>query len=188
MSLLRKTYFTIVFLCISVFSHAEEHPFPKESRKSLLLGYGGNYPVDKSAEKFSRSIYHPIIGVRHMGEDWVLGVSMQFKILKDKADDSKLVLWTLEEELNYRIRLYHPLYFLIGAKTMYLYPVRAAKYPFRRRTEFNPEVGVAATASFLYLFGEKTGVGLFADLWRGTATRKYQGLELGMHLVFPLPF
>ena len=187
MGRLRKTYFVFIFMFIQSFAYAEEHAFPKESRKSLLVGYGGNYPVADSAEDFAPSIYHPILGIRHIGDDWVLGVSMQFKFLKDKTDDSRLALWTLEEELYYRIRVYHPLYFLIGAKTMYLYPVRSGKYPFRRRTDLNPEVGVAATASFLYFFGDKTGVGVFADLWRGTASRSYEGVELGMHLVFPLP-
>lgn len=188
MTLLKKTYFVLIFMFMSCFAYAEEHAFPKESRKSLLLGYGGNYPVADSADHFAPSIRHPIIGIRHVSEDWILGISAQFKMLKDKTDDSRLALWTLEEELNYRIRLYHPLYLLVGAKTMYLYPVRAAKYPFRRRTDISPEVGVAATASFLYFFGKQTGVGVFADLWRGTASKRYEGVELGVHLMFPLPF
>jgi hypothetical protein len=155
--------------------------------RSFLLGYSKNYPISISKEKFAPSVYHPIIGMRYYSENWVLGISSQFKMLKNRSNDSKEAYWTLEEEFNYRLRLYHPLYLLIGGKTLFIYPVRAGKIPFKKREDSNSEIGVGATMSFLCLFENGSGIGVFGNVWRGTGSRKYEAREFGVHLMFPFP-
>jgi hypothetical protein len=179
-----------LFMIFSVnnLAFAEEYPLPNKNKTAILVGIGRNYPVAQSKLLYSPSLYHPIVGFRHLSEHWILGVSIQFKFLENKVDETKVVLWALEEEFNYKIRLYHPLYFLIGGKTLYLYPVQKAQYPFHRRTDLAPEIGVAATSSLLFLLPQGSALGIFADIWRGTASRKFQAWEAGMYVMFPLPF
>ena len=187
-----KHFGIIIFLVVTSAIYASDdknlRKFPDNTDQSILIGYSGNYPILDSADTFGPSIYHPILGIRHVSENWVLGLSMHFKFLDYKSDNSKLAIWTLEEEMSYRIRLYHPVYMLTGIKFLYLYPVLGGVYPFRRRTDFSPEVGVGATVSFLYFFSPQTAFGVFADVWRGTGSRRFQGLETGVHVMFPLRF
>src|SRR4051812_36999873 len=112
MDRLIKAYFLFIFVLVNNLGFAEEHLFdaPKESGKRILIGYGGNYPLANSAKTYESSLYHPIIGVRHISEDWVLGLSTQFKFLKNKETLDQVPLWSLEQEISYRIRLYHPFY------------------------------------------------------------------------------
>ncbi len=161
---------------------------PIENKQGILLGYSRNYPQLNSKKKYGPSIYHPIVGIRHFSENWVLGLSVHFKFLKDRKDDSKVAIWTLEDEISYRFRLYHPVYMLSGIKFLYLFPVQAGKYPLRRRSNSSLEIGVGATFSILYFLKPKTAFGIFADLWRGTGSRSLGGIEAGIHFMFPLDF
>lgn len=184
----RTFYFLIFFLFLDSKIYADLHPFNEKNQKSLLLGYTRNYPVYKSSEQYKSSIYHPLIGFRHSSESWILGISTQFKILKDKKTDEDLILWTVAEEFNYKIRLYHPLYILIGGKFLYLMPVKKAVYPFIKNEEHTIEIGFGATSSLLYFFKNNTALGIYTDLWRGTGSQKFEALEVGFHMMLPLPF
>ncbi len=185
---LKKWFFCLVILIFTTSLFAEESSLEKESGKTFLIGYSGNYPVAHSSLTYEHSQYHPLIGMRHISENWVLGIATQYKFLKNKIDGSKLVLWALQEEINYKFRIYDPLYFLFGAKFLYLFPIQKGMFPFHKNEQFRSEVGVGTTASLTYFFMKKTGVGVFVDLWRGTATQKFQSLEFGIQMSIPLFF
>ncbi len=188
---MRNLWVTIFLFTVSAVyaaDNTDSRKFPDDRNQSFLLGLGGNYPIVDSANEFGPSIYHPIVGVRHLTENWVLGLSMHFKFFNEKADNSRLAIWALEEETSYRIRLYHPFYMLTGIKFLYLYPVQGGVYPLRRSSDYNPEVGIAATVSFLYFLSQQTALGVYTDLWRGTASRTLEGIETGVHFMFPTTF
>jgi len=185
-----KAYFFLLFLLVPTFAFAETvlTPFPKDSGKYLVIGYSGNYPIADSAKEFGPSQYHPTLGLRHISEDWVLGISVYFKFLRDKDQNSNVAIWTLHEEFYYRVRVYHPLYLLSGAKTLYLYPVQRGTYPFHRRDDLAQEIGIAASMGLLYFFPKEIALGAYVDLWRGTGSRNFEGLEFSMNLSIPLAF
>lgn len=183
-----KVLFFTAFIFVNNLAYAQERSFSKESGKSFLLGFSKNYPVGGSKNNYGPSIPHPIMGIRHVSENWILGISAHFKFLEHKHEENRIALWALQEELNYKFRLYHPLYFLIGAKFLYIYPVQRGTYPFKKKDDYGPEIGIAATSSLLYFLPRGYGIGVFADLWRGTASRKFQAWEGGVHIMIPLNF
>ncbi len=170
----------------SIPSHGQE--FSILSKARLLVGLSSNYPVYASTEHFRPSIAHPIVGIRYLADDWMVGLNVHYKFFQDIRDESKLSLWTLEEEFYYKVRLYHPLYVLPGFKFLYLYPTKLGTYPFRKREDQYIEVGVAVSMAFLYLFENSWGLGVFTDLWRGTGTTRFEGVELGVQILVPLRF
>ena len=177
--------------CCAAFAELRRSEYERSDRTRILLGYGGNRPIWDSVRLFDYgpSIFHPIVGVRYFMNSWVLGADVHFKFFQDEEDGTRLVLWTLEEEINYRIRLYHPFYLLLGWKFLYLYPVERGKYPFRKRTDLNgAEVGVGLTSSLVYEFPKNIALGVYVDAWRGSGSRRYEGVEYGAHLMLPLPF
>lgn len=183
-----KVFYWVIFAVFSMHALAQE---PDTSDKLISghnryisLGYGWNYPVFKASDKFLPSIGNTILGFNHLSEDWLLGVSVHFKFFQDREDGSKLSLWTLEQHSYYRTRLYYPLYLLSGGKFLYLYPVQKGTYPFKKRIDLKPEVGISASLGLLYLISEKFALVPYADLWRGTGSRKFEGIELGLNLLW----
>lgn len=182
----KKQVFFIVFY---IFCYAKiAYPYEGEawSKNSFLIGYGGNYPILQSRDRFEYSLFHPKIGIQHMTEEWILGLSTQFKILEDSKEDESVVLWNMQQDFYRKWRLYHPFYLLIGGKFLYLMPVEKAILPFRKSDKFKTELGVGISIAFLFLYSRETGGGFYIDAWRGTATRKFQSLEIGLFAILPL--
>lgn len=178
--------------CIYTLTGFDRLAFGQESgltpANGLLLGYSRNYPVADSKQRYSPSILHPSLGIRYHTQDWVLGFSGHFKFFTDNREDSKLPIWTFEQEFYYKIRLYHPFYLLLGGKLLYLFPTLRGVFPLRKRELQFIEVGVAASASFLYELSNELMLGVYLDRWRGTRTKRLQGLEFGVQVIVPFTF
>ncbi|MBI2601983.1 MAG: hypothetical protein HYW48_02915 [Deltaproteobacteria bacterium] len=151
----------------------------------LLLGYSRNFPVADAKRRYSPSILHPTVGIRYISQDWVLGFTGHFKFFTDNWEESKLSMWTFEQEFYYKMRIYHPFYFLLGGKLLYIFPTTRGMFPLRKREEHFIEVGIAATASFLYELSNTLALGIYLDRWRGTRTKRLQGLECGIQIIIP---
>jgi hypothetical protein len=155
------------------------------------FGLARNYPVSFSEDKLQPGYASPLATYLYdLDEDWILGISAQFKILhhalpnKDKSDT--LGLLNVSHETLYSIRLSHPMYLLTGLKLLYLLPTTNARLPIRRSDDFRSEVGLAATAALARVIDPNVLLIAYLDRWRGTATMKLHAIEAGVLIAFAI--
>lgn len=149
---------------------------------------GKNFPVGRSAEAVKPGFYHPKIGYRYVMDDtWLTGVSAQFKVLRGTEHATAVSLFTIEEQTQRLIRLYHPYYFAVGGKFMYLLPANKPRFPIQKHSQFGIEVGAGLSLAVLRQVGNFGYFGMYIDRWRGTKTTKLEGIETGLFLAAAIP-
>jgi hypothetical protein len=153
----------------------------------LALGIARNFPADLSKETFERGYLHPVLSYHHVSSDrWMNGIGVQFKMLRYKDDKRNLAILTISQESLIIVRLHHPSYLLLGSKLFYLYPAQRSSLPLQSDPKLGLEIGIGLSAGFLYTFAEKWTLSFYVDRWRGTKTRKIQGLETGARILYHL--
>lgn len=182
---LRILYLSVLCSFLSSETYADEHP--RQSGNSFLVGFTKNFPTLHSRKIYQSAQIHPLLGIRYSSEHWVLGISTQFKILEQKDNSQSFVIWNLQEETYAKIRVHHPIYMLLGAKFLYMMPVERATFLMEKRENYSREIGVAASVALMYAHSFNSSVGVYVDLWRGTASRHFQSFEMGFFVMFPFP-
>jgi hypothetical protein len=147
-----------------------------------------NFPVAGTRDHFAPGEPHPALVYRHdlIGThgQWLMGLGAQFKIMEPRPEEKELrganhaALWTLTHETYYVVRLDHPTYLLAGPKILYLLPARTGVLPLARESAYETEVGGAFSMALARAPTKKWLMTLRADLWRGTRTTRFMGLEI----------
>jgi hypothetical protein len=147
-----------------------------------------NFPFAASRERFAPGEPHPAFFYRHdmTGDSgqWLMGLGAQFKMMQPSAEETELrgashaALWTLTHETYYVLRLDHPTYLLVGPKLLYLLPARTGVIPLARESAYETEVGGAISLALARAASKTWLMTMRADLWRGTRTTRFMGLEI----------
>lgn len=127
----------------------------------------------------------PSLGLSYLhvlSQDWLVGVSVSFKDLSQREDDSSIAFLELSNQAQYIFRLHHPIYLLLGTKWLYLSATKSVAFPLSKEEEFRSEVGVALTSSIVWRFSKEWLWNMRLDRWRGVGSNRLHGLELALGL------
>lgn len=152
----------------------------------LLVGYTRNFLHRDTIANYTESIGSPQIGLMSQLDNWLVSLSVNYKMLHHIEDNTRLNLLSIQEQTLYRLRIYHPLYLFSGGKLLYLYPSETLGIPLRKDGDLSPELGVAATLQIGLEIARHSYLNFYMDLWRGTDTKKFQGREFGITIALPL--
>ncbi len=180
-----KTALILSLFCISYKGFARSLSFEENafSSRYFLLGFANNYPVSFSQNSFISGGFHPVFGYRYnMEGKWFLGVNGNFKMFKISETGRALALFSINHESLYIIRLYHPIYILLGPKIQYLLPLKAASFPFQKDPNYEAEIGAAFSLLVGKIISDKIWIDLRIDRWRGTGTMKFHGVEVALEV------
>lgn len=157
------------------------NPFSKDY---ITTEYTANYPTGNGNEYFDTGFRKLIFGYTHfLSEKWGVGLSIGFKSFKRKDIDREFALLSLSNESFYITRLYHPVYFLIGTKLLYMTPNQRSKLPPLRDPDYETEIGAGVSAKLCYI--DKSWLyWLRVDRWRGTKTNRLHGFEVGLGISY----
>lgn len=179
-----------IFLCDTI---AKAQDFNEKDPEAFgsnyaLLELQSNYPTSFSQNEFAGGAPFGAFSYRHtMDDKWIMGVGFTFKLLKSKdPSDGPLSIWTIHHEGLYIIRLYHPTYFLVGTRLLYMVPAEKHTLPLQRSEDFETEIGAAITASIVQIINESYAATLRIDRWRGTRTQIFHGVEVALGLMYNL--
>jgi hypothetical protein len=152
-------------------------------RAYLVVGAGKNFPVAESTRYFTSGYPHPAFGYRYTLDDkWILGVSGLFKVLEHKENRTTASLLTIQEESQRLVRIYHPVYLSGGLKILYIVPGHQPRLPLQKDSNFTTEIGAAAVAGLVVPFGDGYLSGCYGERWRGSRSKRLQGVEVGCYL------
>ena len=120
-------------------------------------------------------------GYRNLVSDtWMMGLGFNYKSFSRIKTNEELSFLTLQHESFRIIRLYHPLYLLIGPRILYLMPTRQSTLPVNRDPDFETEIGAGMTVMLQGKIDQKHLFTVRVDRWRGTKTNKFHGYEVAM--------
>lgn len=137
-----------------------------------------NSPQLDTQNRYNAGRMHPVFGYRRLiGDEWVMGLMVNYKILEHRDSDSELPILALSHESMRILRLWHPVYLLGGFKWNLMIPTRGISWPIRRSDQEPKQFGVALTATIQARV--TAGWVLLArfDRWRGTADSHFHGIE-----------
>ncbi len=179
---------TICLILGAPLAFGEINPY---QRTYVGFGLARNYPVSHSEDDLQPGRASPMISYLYdLDEDWILGVSAQFKVFHratPNADGSDtLGLLNVSHQTLYSIRLSHPMYLLTGPKILYLLPATNARLPVRRSDDYRTEVGIALSAALVRVIDPNFMALVYIDRWRGTGTMKLHAVETGFALALAL--
>ncbi len=177
---------------MTVLSEEDDDPFAVKpesgrvfSKNYVSFGLTRNFPVTSSRRRFAAGENHPIFSYQHITSDrWLNSISAQFKMLEYQDSDEKLALFSLNQESSIIFRIYHPNYFLVGTKVYYFLPSKKGMIPLQKKTDLETEIGAGLSLGIFYLLTDHIGLKFYVDRWRGTKTRKLQGIETGTAVMY----
>ena len=143
-----------------------------DARKNFPLANGQNY-LRAGAYSLGVSYLHVL------SEDWIVGVSLAYKDFRARKDDESIAFIEVSNQAQYIIRLHYPIYLLLGSKWLYLSATKGLALPPEKTEEFNSEIGVALSANLIWRLSSEWLLNARVDRWRGTASNRLHGLELG---------
>jgi hypothetical protein len=112
--------------------------------------------------------------------DWVVGLGIKRKPMIVKVDDRPISLLSFSSQTQKIVRLYHPLYLLVGTEVSFVIPAQKSSPPFAKDPAFATEVAAGLNASLWWLSSRKGAIELHLSRWKGTKTNKLQGLEVSL--------
>ncbi len=158
-----------------------QETIPKAYAKDyVFLTMHYEYPQGKSLSLYENNSVN--VGVKYahkLESEWIVGLKFERKPLIRK-DDSPMSLLVFSNQTQGVIRLYHPLYLLVGSELAYVMPVRKSSPPFAKDPDFATEIAVGLNTSLWWLLSRKGIVELHASRWKGTKTNKLQGIEVSL--------
>jgi hypothetical protein len=154
----------------------------------LLTEIQSNQPASFTQNEFSGGAPFAALSYRHtMSEKWMMGVGLTFKLLRSRElGADSLAIWTIHHEALRVIRVYHPTYFMVGTRILYMVPAQNHTLPLKRNEDFETEIGGAATASLVHVLNSKNAISLRVDRWRGTRTQIFHGIEVALGYMYNL--
>jgi hypothetical protein len=172
----------------------EPTPF---KRAYVALEITRNDPVSFSEQHFSPGTIEPAFSYLHdlhLGDDtWLMGLGGQFKVFRRDTEDGQtptspfLAILTVYHEILYAARLNHPTYLLFGPKILYMLPADTGRLPLQRDTDYDLEIGGAATVELVRVLGDGRHLAtLRLDRWRGTKTQRLMGIEIAAGFAWEL--
>ena len=164
---------------------ADESP---RAFESVYVGTSLNstYPTSFSEDYYSSGGTSPTFHYRYfMKNDWLVGASLGFKILKD-LEGSDSPLFTLEQKTTKIFRIYYPAWLGVGASMLYLVGVEKVNFPYQRNRDVPTQVGVGVHAMLLYKFGPKWVGHIELNRWRGTMNNRLHVVETGLGVTYEI--
>jgi hypothetical protein len=114
---------------------------------------------------------------RHLlGAHWMVGVHYRIRSFERKNGQSLSIL-SLSNQSQRIIRVYHPLYALVGTEWTYLIPTRRISLPLTKDPDYQTEIGVGINTSLWYYLHPHLLVEMRGARWRGTKTNRLHGWE-----------
>ena len=168
---------TVIFALSAPISQAGE--FSLYERNYLGLQALQNYPIKDTAQNYETRQTTTAFIYRHVhDEDWLTEIGSSAKDFTYKQENSRLVFFTISQTSYRLIRLDVKHYLLVGGRVGYMYPVQTIGIPPKRETNHDSEVDVSLSLAYDYFVHPKGVLTLRADLWRGTSTDKFRGVEI----------
>lgn len=132
-------------------------------------------------EDISTNKAHWQLGYRYFYRaDWLLGVGGGYKIFKHKPLNEKFAMFTLYQEANRLIRLFHPHYLFLGFRLLYMLPVQKAMFPMKKFEPYQQEAGIGINCAYTVIISDTSFLDFRLERWRGTNTMKFHGLEMSV--------
>lgn len=178
---------TVILICSLSFLRAdafgEDIELAKEGSypNQFLLGLSANTPIDKSSEIFERG--HASVQLEYsvfLQDQWMLGFGGGYQNLKIKESGKSLAIARVYQRSRKLYRIFHPAYYAVGFELSYLYPSKSQDLIPEISDDFSVEFGTGIVNSILFRFGTTSLFAINANLWRGTGSRKFQAVELGL--------
>lgn len=185
-SLFVKIFLSLSFFICDLSCLAEPAPSSAEPRPKdhfLQFALSDHTPASRSMGHYSYAFSTLSFGYFYQKNSWTLGVNANERLFRRLSDQKVLSLWTLGEEFFYSFRIYEPIFFALGGEFMYISPLLDRTERFEGR---HAEVGAGVLFGFRYRIPGKGEVGFFLKRWRGTSSRKFQGLSASLGAMVPL--
>lgn len=118
-------------------------------------------------------------------DEWTLALTAEFQGGAD-VDNRFGANFSMAQETQKIIRVYHPWYLAIGGRVSYHVPVKKIALPYERDQSRDVYTGGALSSGFLYIVNEKTILMLNAHRWTSLSVQKDNGITMALTALFML--
>lgn len=109
-----------------------------------------------------------------------------FHSLYDFEREQTLGYFTAYNESLRLIRLYHPLYLMIGGRIGYMIPTESTELPLKQNKDYENEVMLGASVGLAYVVTPRIVVSSQLSYWGGTNSSTHRVVDGSLHLRFAL--
>ncbi len=172
-----------------VSSLAEFTGSPAFARSNWYFETNKNRPLIHTKNHLLDGKLTYVLGFRYFYQpNWILGASASFRSFVEKTSPaSELSYLSLNHEALRVFRIYHPAYFLIGARFSFMLPATASRLPLARYSKYETEIGAGISAAFVIHTSQRLSLQVRADRWRGTKNNELHALETSAGLTYRVP-
>ena len=145
------------------------------------------YPAGLGQQYYSAGGTNPAFHYRYVMQDqWLLGASAGFKILKD-LEGTEAPLFCIEQKTTKLFRIYFPFWLGVGVSGLYIVGVEKISFPYQRNRDIPVQVGAGVHGMLLYRYSSKWVANVEFNRWGGTmAGNKVNLIETGLGLTYAI--
>jgi hypothetical protein len=110
-------------------------------------------------------------------DEWTLAITGEFKGQSSRRENKNNASFTISQETQKIMRIYHPWYFSTGGRFSYHIPIKKVSIPYDRDQDRNVFTSGAITASTLLGINENTLIMLSAQRWTSLSSQKENGFS-----------
>jgi hypothetical protein len=115
-------------------------------------------------------------------DEWTLALAGEFQG-RSNFDNRYSSTFTLAQETQKIVRIYHPWYVSGGGRLSYHVPVRKISIPYERDQDREVYTGAALSAAAVLIFNERLILMLGAHRWTSLSTQKENGLSTALTML-----
>lgn len=145
------------------------------------------YPIGLGQQHYSSGGVSPAFHYRYvMHDEWLLGASAGFKILKD-LEGTEDPLFCVEQKTTRLLRVYYPFWLGFGISALYMVGVEKIDFPYQRKRDVPIQIGAGIHTMLLYRASSNVVAHAEINRWGGTMARnKVNVLEASLGLTYAL--
>lgn len=175
-------------------SSKEESPSPTESENTpiafktsyfgLLINRNFGFKANKGHFASPRTSW----GTQYRffyKDEWTLALTAEFQGGAD-VDNRFGANFSIAQETQKIIRVYHPWYMALGGRVSYHVPVKKIALPYERDQSRDVYTGGALSGGFLYIANEKTILMFNGHRWTSLSVQKDNGTTMALTALFML--
>jgi hypothetical protein len=115
-------------------------------------------------------------------DEWTLALAGEFQG-RSNLDNRYSSTFTLAQETQKIVRIYHPWYVSAGGRLSYHVPVRKISIPYERDQDREVYTGAALSAAAMLILNERLILVLGAHRWTSLSTQKENGLSTALTML-----
>jgi|688.fasta_scaffold19221_5 hypothetical protein len=115
-------------------------------------------------------------------DEWTLALTGEFEG-RSSLENRYSSTFTLAQETQKIIRIYHPWYFSAGGRLSYHVPVRKISIPYERDQDRDVYTGAALSAAAMFILNDRFILMLGAHRWTSLSTQKENGLSTALTML-----